>query len=291
MSWSWSGSARPSSSTGSCGSGVRGRPSGASASSSSGPGSCRATGWGSAADGGLAAGLPVPGTAPVGWPAVGGWPPGTLVGDEVVCGDGRLELVEVRPEGRAPQSFAAWRRGARPRRASVSAIALPLDRRCRGAFRRAGRARGRPRSSPAGSLATVESWSKPPGARTQSAFPCCARDELKVAPSILAADFGRLADRDREGRRRDRLAARRRDGRPLRPEPHASGRPWWRRSGSTRRCFFDCHLMMTDPGEYLEAFREAGADSCSVHVEVGETEALVCRDAQPRPRRGARCEP
>ena len=38
--------------------------------------------------------------------------------------------------------------------------------------------------------------------------------------------------------------------------------------------FFDCHLMMTDPGEYLEAFRDAGADSCSVHVEVGETEAL-----------------
>src|ERR1019366_1757938 len=38
--------------------------------------------------------------------------------------------------------------------------------------------------------------------------------------------------------------------------------------------FFDCHLMMTDPGEYLEVFRRAGADSCSVHVEVGETEAM-----------------
>ena len=59
-------------------------------------------------------GLRVSGTAPVGLPAVGGSPPGTLVGDEVVCGDGRLELVEVRPEGRAPQSFASWRRGARP---------------------------------------------------------------------------------------------------------------------------------------------------------------------------------
>jgi methionyl-tRNA formyltransferase len=63
---------------------------------------------------GLAAGLPVPGTAPVGWPAVGGWPPGTLLGEEVVCGDGRLELVEVRPEGRAPLSVASWLRGARP---------------------------------------------------------------------------------------------------------------------------------------------------------------------------------
>jgi ribulose-phosphate 3-epimerase len=33
--------------------------------------------------------------------------------------------------------------------------------------------------------------------------------------------------------------------------------------------------MITDPGEYLEAFRTAGADSCSVHVEVGDTAALV----------------
>jgi len=41
-------------------------------------------------------------------------PPGTLVGDEVVCGVGRLDLLEVRPEGRTAQPFAAWRRGARP---------------------------------------------------------------------------------------------------------------------------------------------------------------------------------
>ncbi len=40
--------------------------------------------------------------------------PGTLDGDEVVCGQGRLQLLEVRPEGRAQQSFEAWSRGARP---------------------------------------------------------------------------------------------------------------------------------------------------------------------------------
>ena len=40
--------------------------------------------------------------------------PGTLVGDEVICGEGRLELLEVRPEGRSAQPFDAWRRGARP---------------------------------------------------------------------------------------------------------------------------------------------------------------------------------
>ncbi|MHB8328824.1 MAG: ribulose-phosphate 3-epimerase, partial [Acidimicrobiales bacterium] len=41
--------------------------------------------------------------------------------------------------------------------------------------------------------------------------------------------------------------------------------------------FFDCHLMMTDPGDFLEAFRQAGADGCTVHVEVGDTERLLAQ--------------
>jgi len=39
--------------------------------------------------------------------------------------------------------------------------------------------------------------------------------------------------------------------------------------------FFDCHLMMTDPGRYLEAFAASGADGVSVHVEVGGTQNLI----------------
>ncbi len=39
--------------------------------------------------------------------------------------------------------------------------------------------------------------------------------------------------------------------------------------------FFDCHLMMTEPGRYLKAFADAGADGCTVHVEVGDTDELV----------------
>jgi ribulose-phosphate 3-epimerase len=31
---------------------------------------------------------------------------------------------------------------------------------------------------------------------------------------------------------------------------------------------FDCHLMLSDPGRYVRAFAEAGADRLSVHVEV-----------------------
>jgi ribulose-phosphate 3-epimerase len=41
--------------------------------------------------------------------------------------------------------------------------------------------------------------------------------------------------------------------------------------------FFDCHLMMTDPGDYVEAFRDAGADACTVHVEVGRTAELLAQ--------------
>src|SRR5688572_22553029 len=45
-----------------------------------------------------------------------------------------------------------------------------------------------------------------------------------------------------------------------------------------RRCTslsLDCHLMMTNPGDYLRAFADAGANSCSVHVELGVTRELL----------------
>jgi ribulose-phosphate 3-epimerase len=35
--------------------------------------------------------------------------------------------------------------------------------------------------------------------------------------------------------------------------------------------YLDCHLMITNPERYLEAFAKAGANGCSVHVEVGGT--------------------
>ena len=44
--------------------------------------------------------------------------------------------------------------------------------------------------------------------------------------------------------------------------------------------FFDCHLMMTNPEKYLKDFAEAGADGCSVHVEIGHTTALIAQMRQ-----------
>ena len=41
--------------------------------------------------------------------------------------------------------------------------------------------------------------------------------------------------------------------------------------------FFDCHLMMTEPGRYLQDFADAGADGCTVHVEIGRTDELIAQ--------------
>lgn len=46
--------------------------------------------------------------------AAGDGDPGVMDGLYVACGDGRLELVEVQPEGKGRQAAGAWRNGARP---------------------------------------------------------------------------------------------------------------------------------------------------------------------------------
>jgi methionyl-tRNA formyltransferase len=45
----------------------------------------------------------------------GGPGPGVLDGLVVGTAAGGLELIEVQPEGKAPQPASAWRNGARPR--------------------------------------------------------------------------------------------------------------------------------------------------------------------------------
>jgi len=97
---------------------------------------------------------------------------------------------------------------------------------------------------------------------------------LQIAPSILSADFAHLAAALAEvDPETDRVHLDVMDGHfvpnlTLGPAVVASIR------GCSAR-YFECHLMLTDPGEYLEPFAKAGADGCLVHVEVGGTKELV----------------
>lgn len=109
---------------------------------------------------------------------------------------------------------------------------------------------------------------------------------LRIAPSILSADFGRLGDEVRaaEAAGADVIHVDVMDGRFV---PNITIGPVVVKAvREATRLPVDVHLMIVEPERYVEAFADAGADSISVHAEVSthlHRTLEVIRSAGSRP--------
>ena len=92
-------------------------------------------------------------------------------------------------------------------------------------------------------------------------------NSLRIAPSILAADFARLGECVREAERAgaDRIHVDVMDGHFVRNI--SMGAPIVASLRPVTRLRIETHLMITDPDTFLEEFVEAGSDSFLVHWE------------------------
>jgi len=101
---------------------------------------------------------------------------------------------------------------------------------------------------------------------------------IEIAPSILSADFARLADEiaavASAGVKMIHLDVM--DGHFV---PNITiGPPVIAKLRKHSDLFFDSHLMISEPAKYIEAFAQAGVDNITFHIEVtDEPEKMVDR--------------
>jgi ribulose-phosphate 3-epimerase len=113
---------------------------------------------------------------------------------------------------------------------------------------------------------------------------------VKIAPSILAADFAELAaEVERVADVVDLLHVDCMDGHYV---PNLTiGPPVVKSLRKRTDLYLDCHLMVSNPGDLIEAFADAGADGCTVHVELGDPRPLFDRIRAHGMRVGLTLEP
>lgn len=98
---------------------------------------------------------------------------------------------------------------------------------------------------------------------------------VKIAPSLLSADFSKL---DRELREIETADYIHLDIMDAHFVPNMSFGPCVVKSiRKSTNLIFDVHLMITNPLKYIEAFAKAGADIITVHVEC-EDDTKECLD-------------
>jgi ribulose-phosphate 3-epimerase len=95
----------------------------------------------------------------------------------------------------------------------------------------------------------------------------------KLSPSILSADFSRLAeDVERVTPAADLLHVDVMDGHFV---PNLTiGPPVVKSLRQRTELFLDCHLMVENPAVLLDDFADAGANRCIVHIELGDPRPL-----------------